>query len=230
MPAGHWLHLDYTYNDLSYQETGSATTTTQKTQLSGARGDLGLNLLGFLAISAGGEYQDGHFQFDGTPFTADAQKTTTSSYIRDLRAFVHLIRGPVILSAGLGDRYWYNHLENSYRQRTEYTYHPILLTYFLRSIYIQVEQDLWTRGTSAVSLSDVSSSHKDVNFALGKGGSGLGVELGMYIPGMFFSTHIYASYHKWNVKASDTQNDGVKDLSIPDNNTTILQGGIGISF
>lgn len=220
-----WLHADFTYSDFRFVETGVATS---QSGLSGIRGEFGFALLNGLSLSAGGEYFDGHLNFDGKSFTGSALKQVTNDYLSDTRAMVHLVYAPMVLSGGLAERNWYDNLAGSYRRRTRMSYKPIVLSYFMGSAYIAVEQDLMTKGTVTALMTDTGAPH-DVSLTLGKG-SGLGVEIGYYIPGAMLSTHLFARYNKWTVKASDVVNDGVRDVHEPDSTITVVQGGIGVAF
>lgn len=224
--GANWLHIDYTYMDMTYKEPD---VMSEKGRLPGVRAELGLSLMPGLAISAGGEYYDGHLNYDGATFGGTPVKQVTNDYVRDLRALVHLMWAPFVLSAGVGDRYWFDDLVISYRRRTQYQYTPIILTYNMGGIYLSAETDLWGKGTNKSHMSDVNPAHSDVSFKLGKG-SGLGFEAGMFIPSALGATRVFLRYHKWNVEQSDVQNDGVNNLVEPKNETTTVTAGIGLAF
>lgn len=222
-----WLNAAYTYNDITYKESAME----EKGRMGGVQGELGLRLFNTFAVSAGGQYMDGHLNYDGSTFAGDPIRTVTKDQIRDLRAMGHLYIGSVVLSAGMAQRYWYNDLVISYRRRTWYDYTPVMLTLFAtNSIYLRFEHDIWRGGRNKSHMSDTSSSRKDVEFKQ-KSGSGMGGELGYIMPNANgISTRIFVSYHKWSVKASDVKNDGVDNLVEPENETITLQAGVGLSF
>jgi hypothetical protein len=224
--SGHWLHADYTYSDLDFAHTG---TVSEKARLAGVRGELGLNLGGLFALSAGGQYQDGHMNFDGDTLDGGHVTALSSGYIRDLRAMLHVVRVPFVLSAGVGDRLWTDHPSGSYRRDAHYAYYPVKLTLFMNRIYVSVEDDIWRSGSDRVHMSDADPTRADVELTP-DGGQGVGAEIGLFIPGALFRTHLYLSYHRWSVKASDTRNDGVADLQESSSTTSVLQGGIGVAF
>jgi hypothetical protein len=223
---GNWLQLDYTYSDLNYKEP----QMSEKAQLAGIRGEAGFNFGGLFALSAGGEYQDGHTNYDGATFTGTPVKQVTNDYLRDTRLMLHLVYMPVVFSAGIGERYWYNNLVVSYRRRTDYKYTPLVVSYSTGGMYIRFEQDLWTKGTNTSQMHDVNAAAHDVQFTLGTG-TGMAVEVGYFIPNaMAGATHLYVRYQHWSVKQSDVQNDGTQNLMEPDNNSTTIQAGIGLQF
>ncbi|MGE3683874.1 MAG: hypothetical protein AB7G93_19315 [Bdellovibrionales bacterium] len=221
-----WFHLDYTYTDFTYKEPG---VMSEKGRLAGVRGEVGLNLLSWLALSAGGQYQDGNLNYDGSTFDGTPIKTVTKDYIRDTRALIHIVASSVSLSFGIAQRYWYDDLVISYRRRTRYDYKPIILTYHQNGLYVSYEHVLWDKGWNKSHMSDVDSNRRDPEFTLGKG-SGMGVELGYLMPGSRVSTRVFVKYHKWKVKESDIQSDGTQALVEPNNNTTTYQIGIGLAF
>lgn len=224
--AGNWFHIDYTYSQITYQEP---TVMKETGNFAGVRGELGLNLLGWGAISAGGSYMDGHMNYDGSTFDGTAIKTITKDYFRDTRILVHAMSFPFTLSFGVAQRYWYDDLVISYRRRTRYDYNPIILTYTDPTFYLRYEQDLWSKGWNKSHMSDVSNSRRDVEFELGKG-TGMGIELGLFAPTQGYISHLFVAYHKWTVKQSNVQNDGTSNLVEPDNQTETLQLGLGIVF
>ncbi|MBX3021685.1 MAG: hypothetical protein KF799_08430 [Bdellovibrionales bacterium] len=222
----NWLHISSTYSEFNYKEPN---VMSEKGRLAGVRGELGLSFGQSLALSVGGEYQDGNLNYDGSTFDGDPVKQVTKDYVRDLRLMAHVIYAPLVLSAGVAERYWYNDLVVSYRRRTQYNYNPVQISYFMDNVYLTVEHDVWLKGTNKSHMSDVTSTARDVEFTLGKG-SGFGVEIGYMIPSPTIYTRLFLRYHKWSVKQSDTQSDGIHTLVEPDNNTTLLQAGIGLGF
>lgn len=222
--SGNWLDVSYTYTDFTYKEE----KMSEKAQLAGVRGEVGFSL-GPVALSVGGEYQDGHLHYDGQTFGGTPVQTYTNDYMRDLRATAHLVFHPFVLSVGVAQRYWYDDLVISYRRRTQYDYMPVQLTYQHERAYIRFEHDIWKKGSNTSHMSDVNPAAQDVTFTLGDG-SGFGVEIGYEIPSQMVPSHIFARYHRWSVKQSDVQSDGTQLLVEPDNTTTIIQGGIGLSF
>lgn len=224
--ASNWLNLDYTYSDLTYKEPN---VMTEKGRLAGVRGEVGFSFAQTFALSAGGEYQDGNLNYDGSTFGGTPVKQVTKDYFRDLRAMVHVLFSPFVLSVGFADRYWYDDLVVSYRRRTHYQYTPIQLSYFMQNVYFVLEHDQWGKGTNTSHMSDVNAAAHDVDFTLGKG-SGLGVEIGYVIPSAVCATRLFLRYHKWSVKQSDVQSDGTQNLVEPENNTTLVQLGIGLGF
>ncbi len=226
---GLWLKAAYTYSNFTYKEVKAE----QKGTLPGVQGELGLGLLGNLAISAGGQYQDDQMHFKGTSLTGDEVYGIANNQVSDLRGLAHLFYGPLIVSGGVGQRYWYNDLETAYRQRTTYNYIPVLVTLHTRSVYIKGEYDIWRGGTSKVHLSDLDSARQDIDFKQRKGG-GLGVELGIIMPNALgMATTVFVSYHKWTIEASDKATGGTdadNELTLAASTTTIIQGGIGLNF
>lgn len=221
----HWLNLDYTYTDLVYKEPG---LMSERGQLAGIRGELGVNMAGLFAISAGGEYQDGNLYYDGSTFGGTPVKTVTKDYIRRTEFLAHGFYGPVQVSVGLAERYWFDDLVISYRRRTRYNYIPVYFTYRTESLYFKIEHDVWQKGWNKSHMRDVNPAARDVEFTLGAG-TGMGVEIGYMFQGTV-STRIFAAYHKWDVKESDVQSDGTQLLIEPKNNTTEVKVGIGLGF
>lgn len=222
--AQNWLDVSYTFTDFDYEES----KMNEKAQLAGVRGEAGISL-GPVAFSLGGEYQDGHLHYVGETFGGTPVQTYTNDYVRDLNAKMHVVWQPFVLSIGVAQRYWYDNLVISYRRRTQYDYYPLELTYKQQNVYVRVEHDIWKNGRNTSHMSDVNPAAQDVNFTLGKG-TGFGVEIGYEIPSAMVPTHVFVRYHRWSVKESDVQSDGTQLLVEPDNTTTILQGGIGLSF
>lgn len=222
----HWLNLDYTYTDLVYKEPGAMS---ERGKLAGVRGEVGLNLFGYIAVSAGGEYQDGNLYYDGSTFGGTPVKQVTKDYFRRTEFLAHAFYGPVSLSAGVAERYWFDDLVISYRRRTRYNYMPVYVTYRMETIYLKIEQDIWQKGWNKSHMHDVNASAHDVEFTLGKG-TGMGAELGYMFPSGTMVSRVFIAYHKWDVKQSDVQNDGTQNLIEPKNNTTEVKVGIGLGF
>ena len=221
-----WLNADYTYSEMDYKQADM----TEKGRFPGVRGDIGLALFSFVGFSAGGAYQDGNLNYDGATLSGTALKNTvTSGYLRDLRALAHLFYGPIILSGGIGQREWFDHLPNSYRRRNTYDYTPLAITLFRDSVYIKAELDIWRGGKSRVYLSDLGGGEKDVELKQSEG-TGYGAEVGVLIPNPLFKTRIFAAYHRWNIKDSETLSDGVRNITEPKSTTITISGGIGIGF
>jgi len=220
-----WLTGDYTFTDFKYKEPGYMS---ESGRLAGIRGQVGINLFGGLGVSYGGEYQDGHTNYDGSTFSGTPVKVITNDYIRQTEALVHFVYGPAVFAAGMAERYWYNDLVVSYRRRTKYNYIPVYITYRAAQVYLRVEHDIWQKGWNKSHMSDVNPAARDVEFKLGKG-SGMGAELGYVIPGMI-TTRVFVAYHKWDVGESDVQSDGTQNLIEPKNNTTEIKAGIGLAF
>lgn len=222
----YWLNLDYTYTDLVYKEP---SLMNEKGRLAGVRGEVGMNVFGLMGLSAGGEYQDGNLNYDGSTFGGTPVKQVTKDYFRRTEFLAHLFYGPVTVSAGLAERYWFNDLVISYRRRTRYNYIPVCLTYRMDSAYLKFEHDIWQKGWNKSHMSDVNASARDVEFKLGTG-TGFGVEMGYLIPAGGVTTRIFVAYHKWDIKESDIQNDGTQNLIEPKNNTTEIKVGLGLGF
>jgi hypothetical protein len=221
-----WLKLAGTYTDLAYKES----KMNEKGQLSGVSGELGMALFGTLGVSAGGEYMSGSPQYSGETLDGTSIHALTKDYVRDLRVLGHMFLGPIVISGGVGQRYWYEDLVTSYRRSTQYDYYPVFVTYHYRYFYVRGETDLWKGGKSTAFMSDTSRLRKDVHFKQSKG-SGFGAELGCMIPtAAGLAARVFIAYHSWDIKASDVQNDGVDNLVEPDNTTTTLQLGIGLNF
>lgn len=220
-----WLSADYTYTDLTYKEPGYMT---EKGRLAGIRGELGVHLFGGFGLSYGGEYMDGHLDYDGSTFSGAQAKVITNDYIRQTQGLAHLIYGPVVIAAGMAQRYWYNDLVVSYRRRTRYDYIPVYFTYRTAQVYVKIEHDIWRKGWNKSHMSDVNPAASDVEFKLGNG-AGFGFEVGYVIQGMV-TTRVFAAYHKWDIGESDVQSDGTQNLIEPKNNTTEIKAGIGLVF
>ena len=167
--------------------------------------------------------------YDGSTFGGTPVKTYTNDYIRDTGILAHGIFGSFIISYGVAQRYWYNDLSISYRRRTRYDYQPLMMTYVQNNLYLRFETDMAIKGWNKSHMSDVSASRHDVEFDLGTG-SGSGIEIGIFLPGQLFATHVYLSYHKWAFKASNAVSDGVDNLIEPENNTQTVQVGLGIAL
>jgi hypothetical protein len=221
-----WLNLDYTYNQITYKES----KMSEKGDFAGIRGDLGLGLSENFGISVGGEYMDGHMNYDGSTFTGTAVKQVTKDYIRETRILAHMLFGPVVFSAGVAQREWFDDLVVSYRRRTTYDYYPMALTLYRGELYIKAQVDVWKSGKNKSYMHDVNASERDVEFKQ-PSGSGWGAEVGYMLPtaDKIFA-RVFLAYHQWSVSDSDTQNDGVYNLMEPKNTTTVLQGGLGLSF
>lgn len=225
-PPPYWLNLDYTYTDIVYKEPG---LMNEKGRLAGVRGEVGINFLGVMGISAGGEYQDGNLYYDGSTFSGTPVKQVTKDYFRRTEFLAHILYGSMTLSAGLAERYWFNDLVVSYRRRTRYNYIPVYFTYRLSSVYLKMEHDVWQKGWNKSHMSDVNASARDVEFELGKG-TGMGVELGYLLLSGSMATRIFVAYHKWDVNPSNVQNDGTQNLIEPKNSTTEIKVGLGLAF
>lgn len=221
-----WLHVDYTYSQITYKEPG---LMTEMGRYAGVRGELGINILDYVAVSAGGSYMDGNMDYDGSTFDGTPMKVITNDYFRDTRLLAHVIATPFVLSLGAAQRYWYNDMVISYRRRTRYDYQPVILTYYQEGFYVRYEHAVWGQGWNKSHMSDTGGNRSDVEFKLGKG-TGMGVEVGVFLPTPVFATHLFASYYKWTVKESDVQFDGVNNLVEPTNNTATLQIGLGVAF
>lgn len=220
-----WLSADYTYTDFKYKEPG---VMSEHARFAGIRGEVGVNLFGGLGVSAGGEYADGHTDYDGATFSGTPVKTITNDYLRQTQFLAHYTMGAMVFSAGQAERYWYNDLVISYRRRTRYNYIPLYFTYRGGPVYFRVEHDIWQKGWNKSHMHDVSAASNDVEFKLGDG-KGYGAEIGYVIQGPI-STRIFLAYHKWDVKESDIQWDGTQYLIEPKNNTTEVKLGLGIMF
>ncbi len=222
----YWLNLDYTYTDFAYKEPGYMN---EKGRLAGIRGEVGINFFGMLGVSAGGEYQDGHLNYDGSTFSGTPVKQVTKDYVRRTEYLAHFFYGPMTLSAGMAERYWFDDLVISYRRRTRYNYIPVYLSYRMDAVYLKFEHDIWQKGWNKSHMSDVNASARDVEFTLGTG-TGMGVELGYLLFAGTVATRIFVAYHKWDVKESDVQSDGTQNLIEPKNNTTEIKVGLGLGF
>ncbi|MGZ3721806.1 MAG: hypothetical protein ACXVA9_02670 [Bdellovibrionales bacterium] len=224
--ANAWLNVDYTYTDMKDPEP----SMSEKGRLAGIRGDIGIGLFDNFGISVGGEYQDGNLYYDGATFSGTPVKQVTKDYLRDTRAMANFMFGPMTFSAGVAQREWFNDLVISYRRRETYNYYPIVVTVYRDGIYMKVENDIWKSGRNKSYMHDVNAAEKDVEFQQNSG-TGYGAEIGYLIPTAdHFSTRIFISYHRWDVKDSDVQNDNVYDLQEPKNNTVTVQLGLGLSF
>jgi hypothetical protein len=221
-----WLNVDYTYTDLTYKEP----SMSEKGRLAGVRGDLGIGLFDNFGVSVGGQYQDGNLNYDGATFTGTPVKQVTKDYLRETYMLGNFMMGPVTISGGVGQREWFNDLVVSYRRREIYNYYPISMTVFRDSLYFKVENIIWKSGKNKSYMHDVSAAEKDVEFSQGSG-SMYGAEIGYLIPNAdHFSSRVFIAYRRWDVDASDTQNDNVYNLQEPKNNTVTLQLGLGVSF
>ena len=216
---------DYTFNDFTYKEPG---VRKMHGRLAGVRGEFGLNLFAGLGVSVGGEYADGHLNFTELTPGASARTRLTHDYFRQTQGLIHFVYGSMVVAAGMAERYWYNHLEDSNRRRTRYNYTPIFFTYRAGPIYLKLEHDIWNKGWHKSHMSDVNPVATDIEFKLGKG-TGSGAELGYRIAGMVTS-RIFISYHKWDVKDSDVQSDGTQNYIESKNSVTEIKGGIGLAF
>jgi hypothetical protein len=224
-PARFWLTTDYTYTDFKYKEPG---VMSEHGRFAGVRGEFGINLFGGFGLSAGGEYADGHTDYDGSTFSGTPVKVITNDYLRTTQYLAHVTYGSMVIAAGMAERYWYNDLVISYRRRTRYNYMPVFFTYRTGPMYVKVEHDIWQKGWNKSHMSDVNAAANDVEFKLGKG-TGFGFEVGYVIPGML-TTRLFMAYHKWDIKESDVQSDGTQNLIEPANNTTEIKAGIGLAF
>jgi hypothetical protein len=221
-----WLNVDYTYTDFTYTEP----SMSEKGRLGGIRGDLGVGLFDNFGVSIGGQYQDGNLNYDGATFNATAVKQVTKDYLRETYALANIMMGPATLSGGVGQREWFDDVPGSYRRREIYNYYPVAMTVSRDGFYFKVENILWKSGKNKSYMHDVSASEKDTEFNQGSG-TMYGAEIGYLIPTQdHFASHIYASYRRWDIDASDTQNDGVLSLQVPKNTTVTIQVGLGLSF
>jgi hypothetical protein len=220
-----WLSTDYTFTDFKYKQTGHMN---ENARFAGIRGEIGVNLFGSFAVSAGGEYADGHSNYDGATLGGASIKTVTKDYVRQTQWLGHITFGSMVVSSGIAERYWYNDLVVSYRRRTRYNYIPVFFSYRAGPIYFKAEHDFWQKGWNKTHRSDVSAAAQDVEFKLGQG-TGMGAEIGYVIPGAIH-TRIFVAYHKWDVKESDSQSDGTQSLVEPASNTTEVKAGIGFAF
>lgn len=224
--SGAWLNVDYTYSAIDYKEP----SLLEKGRYAGVRGEIGFDLTSFVGLSVGGEYRDGNFNYDGATLTGSTIQVLSRDYIRDVRAMMHLFYGPVVIAGGVAEREWYENITGAYRRRETYGYFPATLTLYRDAVYVKVEYDLWSKGKNKSYMSDVGATEKDVEFAQSSG-SGYGAEVGLMIPSaMHFQTRVFVAYHRWDVKDSDAQFDGVYTLVQPRSTTTTLEGGVGLSF
>jgi hypothetical protein len=93
-----------------------------------------------------------------------------------------------------------------------------------------VEYDVWREGKNITHTSDLGGLHQDVTFKQTKGG-GFGAEIGLLIPtALHISSQVFVAYHKWEVKDSDSQFDGVNYLIEPESETSVIQVGVGFDF
>ena len=224
--AQAYLNVDYTYTDIIYKEPA---VMSERGQLAGVRGELGFHIAPQLALSVGGEYQDGNMNYDGATFGGTPVKQVTKDYFRQTEALVHVSYAPFMLSAGVAQRYWFNDLVVSYRRRTRYDYIPVYLTYRAGPAYLKLQHDIWQKGWNKSHMSDVNPAANDVEFELGEG-KGFGVEVGYLLPSGPVATRIFAAYHRWDVKESNVQSDGTQNLIEPKNNTTEVKVGLGLMF
>ena len=206
--TGNWIKLDYTYTDLNSK---SVDVNETKAQFPGVRGELGLNVMRYLAVSAVGEYADYRARLMGALVDGQPVDAVTSNFTRDLRVMGHLVVSPFVLSAGIAERFWSQQIPAGARTRTTYAYLPAQLTYFFRRAYLSYEQDFVRRGHRRMDDDD-STLGTTQAFA---------VELGWLIPSAIGATQIFARYQKWSVKATDQW---------PEEQTTLLQAGIGVGF
>jgi hypothetical protein len=221
-----WLHAAYTYSDVSYKEAG---VMTEQGRFGGARGELGLNLFSFFALSARGEYHDGNMNYNGTTLTGSTVRQITRDYVREWQGLGHFLYGPIALSVGVGERYWFNDLVGSYRRRTRYNYTPVAITVVQPGgVYYRYEHVVWGKGWSKSHMTDAGAA-RDVELNLGKG-TGSKTEVGYMMYGSLWVTHVFVSMQKWDVKGSNTLNDGTRDVTHARSSTTIWQAGIGFAF
>ena len=225
--GGNWIKLDYTYANLEAKSTGD---TAQKGQLAGARGELGFNALGYLSVSAVGEYTDFHTSFNGTPIgQTQSQRVVTGDFARDLRVMTHLIASPVVISAGVAERLWSDQLPNVYTARTTYAYLPAQISYYFRYAYITYEQDIWRSAKAKVAFGEGDPAASNAEFSL-KGTSSFAAELGWMVPSALGTTRLFLRYQKWTTRASEPVENGLASVVFPELETTLIQGGIGIGF
>ena len=186
-----WLDVALTYSDIKYR---GPEVSTQEGRMAGVKGELGLPLFKGLSVSAGGQYQSGNLNFDGTTFGATSiSQQVTKDYIRDYRVLANLQYGALTLSGGVGQRYWYNDLVTTYRRRQQYDYFPVIATLRRRGFYVKAEMDVWREGKNTTHMSDLGGVYQDVEFKQTKGG-GLGAEIGILIPNAArFNSHVFVS-------------------------------------
>ena len=221
------LDADYLYSNFAYHESGNTETGA----LPGVRGDLGLGLSSTLGVALGGEYWDGRVNFSGTSLTgASVQQALNYNYLRDIYARVEVPWGALHFTAGLGQRERYDNFVGNYRRRETYNYFPVTATYMGQFFYVKVEGDWWKSGTVQAYMSDVSSSERNVSVDSGSG-LGYGLEIGaLVMTAGHFNSRIFVGYHHWDVGQSGIASDGVRNVQIPANSTTVIQGGIGVGF
>ncbi len=225
-PSSCWLKLDYTYTDIAYKEA----KMTEAGRFPGIRGELGLGLTSMIGASVGGQYMEGNLNYSGETFSGASAKTVTKDYFSTTYGLIHLFFDSWVISGGIAQREWFNNLVISYRRRQTYSYYPLAATIYRGPLYFKAEWDWHFKGKNKTYMSDVNAAEHDVEFAQSSG-SGYGAEVGVTIPtAMGFATHGFVAYHRWDIGDSDVQNDGVYNLMEPANHTTVIEGGIGVSF
>lgn len=220
------LSLDYLYGNINYTEPG---VMKESGQFPGIRGQLRLNLLSNVQLSAGGSYFDGHLFYEGATFGGTPVTQTTVDYFRDIRYLVHLKFDSVEFSSGVAERYWLNDLVISYKRRTEYKYIPIIIKYNAMPFYTQLEYRSWVEGTNVSTMSRVNPASRDVTFTQDKGG-GYAIELGVEYPFGALKAKSFLVYDVWSVADSDIQNDNTQNLIEPKNNTKTYILGVGFTY
>lgn len=221
-----WLNVEYTYSDYTNKESGMSETG----RLAGVRGELGILLGAQFGVSVGGEYQDGNLNFDGTTLAGNYTKQLTADYFRDTRLLMNYYMGALVFSSGIVQRERYENLPGNYHRRDTFTYYPVIATYYSYSFYFKVEIGASLKGKTNVSMSEVTPSGHDLEFARSSG-SGLATEAGYIVPtGGKFATRMFLSYRRLSLGDAGTQNDGVRNVTVTQMSTDIVQAGIGVGF
>ena len=216
----NWLHLGGAYAQRDARE--EAGPGLQSTRV-GARGELGLNLLRFIAVSAGGSYQDG-----GGSVT-NSSTPHFAGYASDTRALVHVVYAPLVFSTGLAEYESFDRLAGFYRARTSFSYKPMMLTLNWGPAYLRLEQDLGAKGSITRLYSDRGGGRTDQKFKLPKT-RGQGFEIGIYLPSVKYSTHLFLNYSSWTIDAGALVNDGVEDVRVGRTEIKAMTAGLGLAF
>lgn len=222
----NWLSLDYIYDQFKYREPGAMS---ERGALPGVRGEAGLNLTSWLSLGIGGQYASGNLKYNGATFNGTPVKTLTIDRNWQGSAKLHFLFSPFVLSVGQARRYVYNDLMISYRREQIYNYMPITLMYMPAPFYFILEHRDFLDGKNRSHMGDLGGGRNDVTFKQKKG-KGSAAEIGYVVPSSPMQTRLSVRYERWDIDASDVQNDGVQDLVEPKNYTEEIIFGIGVIF
>jgi hypothetical protein len=218
--SSSWLHLGGAYSQRAVKEDAGFGLTSAR---AGAQGELGLNLLRFIAVSAAGTYQD------GAGSVSAAKVDHFGGYASDTRALVHLIYAPVVVSTGLAEFESFETLPGVYRARTAFSYKPMMLTLNWGPAYLRLEQDLSAKGSITRRYSDAGGGRTDQKYELPKS-RGQGARVGLLLPGMKYATHLFVDYHRWQIDQTAARTDGVDPVRVGSTQITTMSVGLGLAF